>query len=95
MAIPTPQPGLVISYSYLWHHEHRAGRDEGRKDRPCVIALAVERDDHGPIVTVVPITHAPPADTSLAIELPPGVKRHLGLDGARSWVVLHEGNRFA
>ena len=95
MAIPTPQPGLVISYTYLWHHEHRAGRDEGRKDRPCVIALAVERDDHGPIVTVGPITHAPPADTSLAIELPPGVKRHLGLDGARSWVVLHEGNRFA
>jgi hypothetical protein len=20
MPIPTPEPGLVISYSYLWHH---------------------------------------------------------------------------
>jgi hypothetical protein len=34
MAFPEPQLGLVISYAYLWHHEHRAGRDEGAKDRP-------------------------------------------------------------
>jgi hypothetical protein len=34
MPIPTPEPGLVISYAYLWHHEHEAGREEGRKDRP-------------------------------------------------------------
>jgi hypothetical protein len=27
--IPTPEPGLVISYAYLWHHEHEAGREEG------------------------------------------------------------------
>jgi hypothetical protein len=31
---PEPQPGLIISYAYLWHHEHRAGREEGLKDRP-------------------------------------------------------------
>jgi len=35
MALPDPQPGLVISYSYLWHHEHRAGREEGLKSRPA------------------------------------------------------------
>ncbi len=29
MALPDPQLGLVISYSYLWHHEHHAGRDGG------------------------------------------------------------------
>jgi hypothetical protein len=49
MPIPTPEPGLVISYAYLWHHEHGAGREEGRKDRPSVIVLAargwVERSD--------------------------------------------------
>jgi hypothetical protein len=22
MPIPNPEPGLVISYAYLWHHEH-------------------------------------------------------------------------
>jgi hypothetical protein len=41
MAVPEPQLGLVISYSYLWHHEHREGNDEGRKNRPCGIVLAL------------------------------------------------------
>ena len=95
MAFPTPQLGLVLSYAYLWHHEHRAGLEEGRKDRPCVIVLAVTREDDQTMVTVVPITHQPPADPSQAIELPPPVKRHLGLDAERSWVMLHEGNEFA
>ena len=40
MSVPNPQSGLVISYAYLWHHEHQGGQEEGRKDRPCVIALA-------------------------------------------------------
>ncbi len=25
MGLPTPEPGLVLNYAYLWHHEHRAG----------------------------------------------------------------------
>ncbi|MEP6836693.1 MAG: growth inhibitor PemK [Bradyrhizobium sp.] len=94
MPLPDPQLGLVISYAYLWHYEHRAGQDEGRKDRPCVIVLAVDHGPDGLIVTVVPITHVPPSDPLLAIELPPMVKRHLSLDGERSWVMLDEGNRF-
>ena len=43
MPIPTPEPGLVISYAKLWDHEHQAGRDEGREDRLCAFVLAVER----------------------------------------------------
>jgi hypothetical protein len=58
MPIPNPEPGLVISYSYLWHHEHRAGQEEGEKDWPSVIVLAVEGKAEGAmIVTVLPITH--------------------------------------
>jgi hypothetical protein len=58
MPIPNPEPGLVISYAYLWHHEHQAGREEGQKDRPSVIVLAVEREaDGATVVTVLPITH--------------------------------------
>jgi hypothetical protein len=49
MPIPSPEPGLVISYAYLWHHEHEAGREEGRKDRPSVIVLAVERPEKVPL----------------------------------------------
>ena len=40
MPIANPEPGLVISYAYLWHHEHQTGREEGQKDRPTVIVLA-------------------------------------------------------
>jgi len=95
MPLPLPQLGLVISYAYLWHHEHRAGQEEGRKNRPCVIVLALEHpDDHTTVVTVLPVTHLPPVDLSLAIELPQPIKRHLDLDGERSWVLLHEGNEF-
>ena len=95
MPIPNPEPGLVISYAYLWHHEHQAGREEGQKNRPSVIVLAVEPEaDDATIVTVLPITYSPPADPISAIQIPLPVKRHLGLDDDRSWIVVDEGNEF-
>ncbi len=95
MPIPTPEPGLVISYAYLWHYEHEAGREEGQKDRPAVIVLAVEREaDGATVVTVLPITHSPPGDPASAVEIPLPVKRHLGLDADPSWIVVAEGNEF-
>jgi hypothetical protein len=96
MALPDPRLGLVISYSDLWHHEHNAGRDEGRKSRPCVIVLAIERAADGvTMVRVVPVTHSPPDAAVAALELPAAVKRYLGLDDARSWMILDELNEFA
>ena len=95
MALPDPQLGLVISYSYLWHHEHNAGRDEGTKSRPCVVVLAMENQADGTtLVRVAPVTHSPPRAAEAAMEIPPAVKRHLGLDDARSWVILDEVNEF-
>jgi hypothetical protein len=94
MPIPAPEPGLVISYAYLWHYEHEAGQEEGRKDRPSVIVLAIERADDTTVVTVLPITHTPPAERAGAIEIPAPVKRHLGLDDDRSWIIVSEGNEF-
>lgn len=93
MPIPTPEAGLVISYAYLWHSEHQAGRDEGRKDRPSVIVLAVERAAETTVI-VLPITHSAPKDPADAIEIPAPIKRHLGLDEAHSWIVVSEGNEF-
>ena len=95
MPLPDPEPGLVISYVYLWRREHEAGQEEGRKDRPSVIVLAVARGvDSATLVTVLPITHSAPAEPTLAVELPQSVKRHLGLDHDRSWIVVSEGNEF-
>ena len=95
MSLPKPEPGLVVCYSYLWLHEFHAGREEGVKDRPCAIVLAVGAENpRGVEVLVVPITHGRPSDLTSAMELPPLVKRHLGLDSERSWVVLSESNLF-
>jgi PemK-like, MazF-like toxin of type II toxin-antitoxin system len=95
MALPKPETGLVISYSYLWRHQSGPGQTEGTKDRPCVIVLAVKRHENGtPVVTVAPITHSPPRGTSVAVEIPYKVKQHLGLDADRSWVVVDEFNEF-
>ena len=79
-----------------WRHEHGAGREEGAKDRPCVVVLAVERPTDGAtLVRVVPVTHRPPNHPAVALELPQSVERHLGLDDERSWVMLDEVNDFA
>ena len=92
MSLPKPEPGLVIRYSYLWLREHRAGQEEGSKDRPCAIVLAAGEQDGATKVLVVPVTHNPPDDPATALELPLSVKKHLGLDGERSWVSLSESN---
>ena len=84
----------MIRYSYLWLSEHREGREEGVKDRPCAVVLALVDADGETRVTVLPITHSSPTDLSTAIELPPETKRRLGLDADRSWIVVSEGNEF-
>jgi hypothetical protein len=91
---PVPRPGLVIRYSYLWESEARAGREEGVKDRPCAIILVILREGEHPIVRVLPVTHAAPADPADALEIPPPTKQRLGLDTERSWVILSEANDF-
>ncbi len=92
--LPAPAPGLVIRYAYLWLHEHQAGREEGTKDRPCALILALAEEDGDTRVTVLPLTHSLPVDPAAAIELPLATKNRLGLDSERSWIVLSEGNEF-
>ncbi len=94
MSLPTPQPGLVIGYAYLWAREHSAGREDGRKARPCAIVAARQMVEGREVVTVVPVTHSPPVDPAEAVEIPAALKAHLGLDAARSWIVVTETNDF-
>ena len=94
MALPDPHPGLVICYSYLWATEHGSGQEEGLKDRPCVIVVARQVVADQTLVTVVPVTHAPPTDPQAAIEIPPQIKARLGLDEQQSWIIVSEVNDF-
>ena len=94
MSLPTPRPGLVIGYSYLWAREHGQGAEEGNKDRPCAIVAARQIVEGREVVTVLAITHTPPSNPRDAVEIPAAVKQHLGLDNLRSWIVVTETNDF-
>jgi hypothetical protein len=89
-----PHIGLVLSYSYLWADEAKAGKEEGAKIRPAAIVLA--RTDFGPseLVYVVPVTHSPPTEDGEKLAIPSLVKRHLGLDDEASWIDVTEVNVF-
>lgn len=83
----------MLGYAYLWADEHEKGQEEGLKDRPVVVVVArVARGDRIELL-VAPVTHREPA-TGEGVELPAPVKRHLGLDRDRSWIIATELNRF-
>jgi hypothetical protein len=95
VALPkTPFPGMVVRYAFLWSSEARAGKTEGRKDRPCVIVAAVRPVGDGRLrVRVLPMTHVP-TEEARSIAIPAKIKRHLGLDADASWIILDEANEF-
>jgi hypothetical protein len=94
VSLPKPQPGLVISYAYLWAREHGQRKEDGQKHRPCAIVAARQVIAGREVVTVVPVTHSMPADLADAMEIPAALKTHLGLDAGRSWIVVTETNDF-
>ena len=91
----TPEPGDVLSYAYLWHREALTGQEEGLKDRPTVVVVAQTTVSGRTHLLVAPITHTAPKSSTEAIELPQSVKKFLGLDADKSWIVVTELNRFA
>jgi hypothetical protein len=58
-----------------------------------VVVAAAVRGERTQLL-VAPITHSEPERAGDALEIPANVKRLLGLDRARSWIVLTELNRF-
>jgi hypothetical protein len=95
VSLPQPFPGLVIRYNYLWAAAAAQGHEEGDKDRPAAIVMAVKHSGgHETHVYALPITHSAPIAGTEALEIPAAVCRAAGLDAARSWVVLSEFNEF-
>ena len=97
--IPKPAPGMVIHYSYLWNSEAAEGKQEGLKDRPCVVIgmLPPKQEGAKPDVLVAAITHSKPMNASenaRFIEIPVAEKKRLGMDDLPSYVCCSEVNRF-
>ncbi len=84
----------MVRYSYLWKREAEAGREEGAKDRPCAVVLAVGDEDGRMRVLALPLTHSLPQPPDEGVELPQPMKLRLGLDGERSWIIVSEANDF-
>lgn len=87
-----PIAGTVIRYSFLWSYENQSGLKEGRKDRPVVLVVAKDAENGNCIV--VPITHREPESSAVGIEISEAARLRLGLDDARQWIIITEGNAF-
>jgi hypothetical protein len=87
-------PKSLIRHAYLWWSAARAGREEGAKDRLCVIVHARENEHHETEVYIAPVTHTPPESPERAVEIPRATKKRLRLDDEKSWIITTEVNRF-
>ncbi len=95
MSLPDPKPGLVIGYEFLFREEAEAGRETGRKARPCAVVVVVG-EGVNKRVWLVAATHSPPSPGAARyhLELTPEECREMGLDGAAHWVCLRDLNAF-
>lgn len=59
-----------------------------------VVVLATVQSETALRVLVAPVTHTAPEKSDRAVEMPANVKRDLGLDRERSWIVTSEVNSF-
>lgn len=91
MALPDPEPGLVLRYDYLWSRESKHGRVQG-KERPACLVAASEPVARPRFVVLLPITRTRPDKETVGIEIPEPVRRMLGLDDERCWVIVSEYN---
>jgi hypothetical protein len=91
MSLPEPKPGLVIRYDYLWSHETAAVRDQS-KQRPACLVAAMDSVASPRFVVILAITHTPPDQNTVGVEIPAKVGAALGLDDAPNWVIVSEHN---
>jgi hypothetical protein len=91
MPLPRPEPGLVFRYDYLWLDETSSARPSG-KERPACLVATLDDEADPQLVVILPITHSRPRGESVGIEIPQVVTEKLGLDEARSWIIVSEAN---
>ena len=95
MALPNPQPGLVIGYDFLFREQADAGLVTAPKPHPAAIILVVRQGDQTR-VSLLAISHmAPrPGDEVFRLKLTSAECREMGLDAAAHWINLRDINAF-
>ncbi|MDX8355291.1 hypothetical protein [Cognatiyoonia sp. IB215182] len=93
MANDFPQAGQVFDYHYLWKWQDEKGETEGRKKRPCCMALVVMNAEGQHVLFIAPITSKRPDAGRLAIAIPETELHRAKLDSHVSlWVIVDELN---
>ena len=99
MPLPDLDLGLVVQYEYLWHR--RKDAETADKDHPACVVATFKRKPPGnanpeaeldQYVVYLPISHSPPNDDQVGIELSDHAKRKAGLDSAPQWLLISECN---
>ncbi len=91
MPLPEPEPGLVFRYDFPWSRESKIGRVTG-EERPACIAVATDSEMIARRIIILPISHSKPSAGTIGIEIPPTVRKTLGLDEQPCWVIVSEYN---
>ncbi|MDF0600733.1 hypothetical protein P1J78_08325 [Psychromarinibacter sp. C21-152] len=82
-----------MDYPYLWAWQAGRGETEGRKTRPCAVAVALRRTDGQHAIFLLAVTSRAPGAERQAIEVPETERRRAGLTEDRAlWIVLDEYN---
>lgn len=85
--------GDIFDYPYLWEWQHARGETEGRKERPCCLALVMPLKDGTTRLYLSPITTTPPQKGEIALPVPAIEAARAKLDTDRNqWVILSEWN---
>jgi hypothetical protein len=94
MKIPAEPPiGHVIAYEYLWSSKAKR-QEDGEKTYPTALLLAKKDEFGATIVYALGISHMPPAAPRRALQVPPKLCRHIGLDDRPQWIYTDELNLF-
>lgn len=94
MKVPaTPPVGHLIAYEYLWSSKARR-RQDGEKVYPTALILSRQDEFGATIVYALGISHMKPQNGRRALEIPPRLRRHLGLDAEPQWIYTDEVNVF-
>lgn len=86
--------GDIVSYPYLWHWQHEAGRVNAEKDRPVCLALALpDKNKALTHLIIVAISGTSPLPEQRTIEIPDLEIKRAGLSAyKRAWVSVDEYN---
>lgn len=91
--MPDYKTGDILDFPYLWAWQKQRGETEGRKDRPCCLALISNLPSGKHRIFLVPITTVPPTPELAAVQVPQIEAKRAGLDDhVRQWVILSEWN---